>query len=273
MNDRHARLLVLGLLTAAVVVGTALLVPPLPQWPEYHDFADRRAWLGIPNALDVASNALFTLVGLAGLQRLAAVRPGPVFLDPAERWPWRILFLGLVLLGPASAWYHLDPDNARLVWDRAAMSVVFMAWLAIQLAERIGTRTGLALLPPLLLAGLGSVAYWGATESAGAGDLRAYAVVHFLPLLLIPLLLALFPARYTRQGDVLVVLGLYAAALGAERLDRTILDLTGVVSGHTLKHGLAALAPAWALRMLVRRRPAIGGGAAEAGRGRRSPQA
>lgn len=258
MNDRHARLLALILLTAAVVAGTALLVPPLPQWPEYHDFADRRAWLGIPNILDVASNALFTLVGLVGLRHLAAVRARPVFLEPAERWPWLTFFLGLALLGPASAWYHLDPDNARLAWDRAVMSVVFMAWLAIQLAERIGARAGLALLPPLLLAGLGSVAYWGATESAGAGDLRAYAVMHFHPVVLIPLLLVLFPARYTRQGDVLVVLGLYAAALGAERLDRPILDLTGLVSGHTLKHMLAALASAWALRMLTRRRPALG---------------
>jgi hypothetical protein len=258
VNERRARLLALVLLTAAVVAGTALFVPPVPQWPEYHDFADRRAWLGVPNVLDVASNGLFTLVGLAGLGRLAVARTRPIFLDPAERWPWLIFFLALVLLGPASAWYHLDPDNARLAWDRAAMSVVFMAWLAIQLAERIGARAGLALLPPLLLAGLGSVVYWDATESAGAGDLRAYAVTHFYPVLLIALLLVLFPARYTRQGDVLLVLGLYAAALGAERLDRPILELTGLLSGHTLKHILAALASAWALRMLARRRPVPG---------------
>jgi predicted membrane channel-forming protein YqfA (hemolysin III family) len=240
-----------------VVVAAAVFafVPPVPQWPEYHDFADRRAWLGVPNFLDVFSNALFTLTGLAGLHRLLAARRRPVLRDARERWPWLAFFLALVLLGPASACYHLAPDNARLFWDRLAMSAVFMAWLAIQFAERIGARTGVLALPVLLAVGAGAVLYWIMSEAAGTGDLRAYGLAHFYPMLLIPLLLWLFPARYTRAGDVLAVLGLYGLALAVEWLDRPLFDLTGLVSGHTLKHLLATLAAAWALHMLIRRRP------------------
>jgi len=255
MISRRARLWGLAGLTGVVVAGVALFVPPVPQWPSYHAFADTRSWLGVPNFLDVASNAPFVAVGLTGLWRLTLARRRPVFLDGRERWPWLVFFLALTLLGPASAWYHLAPDNARLIWDRLLMSALFMAWLAIQFTERAGLRVGLPLLPSLLAAGLVSVFYWGATEAAGRGDLRAYGVVHFYPVLLIPLLLAVFPARYTRQGDVLAVLGFYGAALAAEWADRPLFMLTGAVSGHTLKHLLAALAAAWALRMLVRRRP------------------
>lgn len=255
MSSRRARLTALALLTAVVGTGVALFVPPVPQWPQYHDFADQRAWLGIPNFLNVVSNGLFVLVGVMGLHRLSAARRGPVFLDPRERWPWLVFFLALALLGLASGGYHLAPDNAGLARDRLAMSAVFMSWLAAHLAERIGVRFGLNMLPVLLAAGAAAVLYWSAMEADGAGDLRAYGVVHFYPVALILLLLALFPPRYTRSGDALVVLGLYGAALGAEWLDRPVFELTGALSGHTLKHVLAALAAGWALRMLARRRP------------------
>jgi hypothetical protein len=250
----HIRSGALLLLTVAVVAGVLVFVPPLPQWPEYHDFADRRTWGGTPNFLDVASNALFTLVGVAGLHRLLRARRRPVFHDPRERWPWLLFFLSMVLLGPASAYYHFAPDNAGLFWDRLAMSAAFMAWLSAHLVERIGLRVGLVLLPLLIVAGCASVLYWIATEAAGAGDLRAYGLVHFYPVLLIPLLLWLFPSGYTRGSDSLVVLGLYGAAFVAERFDREIFAVVGLFSGHTLKHVIAALAAGWILRMLVLRR-------------------
>ena len=255
MQARQRRLILLGLITATVAT-LALSVPPVPQWESYHDFADRRAFLGVPNFQDVASNAFFTLVGLVGLHRLIMAERRPRFLDPRERWPWLGFFLALVLLGPASGWYHLDPANDGLFWDRLAMTAVFMSWLAAQIVERIGVRAGLVAYPLLLVAGAASVFYWIASEHAGAGDLRGYGFVQFYPALLIPLLMVLFPPRYTRSGDTLVVLGLYGAALGSEWLDRWLFDLTQVLSGHTLKHLLAALAVYWVLRMLVKRRPA-----------------
>ncbi len=242
-------------LSLGVAIAVAALVPPVPQWQDYHHFADRRAWLGIPNTLDVASNAPLTLVGLLGLARLRT-QGGRLFLDPHERRAWSVFFLGLVLLGPASAWYHLAPDNAGLMWDRLAMSVVFMAWLSIHLGERLGVGLARLALPWLLLLGAGAVLYWYGSEQAGRGDLRAWGYVQFWPVLLILLLIWRTTPRYTRTRDVLVVYAFYAAALLAEWLDRPTLEVTGLISGHTLKHVLAALGAGWAYRWLMLRQPA-----------------
>lgn len=245
-------------LSLAAAAAVALLVPPVAQWPEYHDFADRRAWLGIPNFADVVSNLLFTLVGLMGLRRLARDR-GRLFLDPREAVPWSVFFLGLVILGPASAWYHLAPDNAGLMVDRLAMSVVFMAWLAIHLSERLAPRLGLLALPWLLALGAWAVLYWYGSELAGRGDLRPWGFVQFWPVLLILFLIWRTPPRYSRGADVPAVFAFYAAALLAEWLDRPVLEWTGLISGHTLKHGLAALGAYWACRWLVRRQALASG--------------
>ncbi|MHB9100204.1 MAG: alkaline phytoceramidase [Sulfuricella sp.] len=244
------RLAWLAALAVAIMAAVFAFVPPIaqPQW--YHGFADRRAWLGVPNFFDVASNALFPIIGAAGLARLSA----GVFADPRERWPYAVFFAGPVLTGVASGWYHLEPTDARLAGDRLAMSVIFAGFTAVVLTERLGLRCGLAALPALLVAGPAAVLWWAATEAAGAGDLRAYGLVQFTPMLLVPLLLWLMPARYTRGGDLLAVLGLYALALALEWLDRPIFELSGRVSGHTLKHLIAALAGYWVLRHLLCRR-------------------
>lgn len=255
MRTPRERLIGLALLSGALGLGIALWVPPVPQWPEYHDFADRRVGWGIPNALDVLSNGFFTLVGLAGLWRIFAARHRLVFLDKRERWPWAVFFLALVLLGPASAAYHLAPDNAGLAWDRLAMTAVLMSWLATHFVERIGLRVGLYALPALLAMGVAAVLYWRMSELAGAGDLRAYGMVHFYPALLVPLLMALLAPRYDRWQDTGVALGLYGAALVAELLDRQVFALTGMLSGHTLKHLLSALAAGWLLYGLRLRKP------------------
>jgi hypothetical protein len=90
----------------------------------------------------------------------------------------------------------------------------------------------------------------------GAGDLRAYLIVQFLPMLLVPVALALrLPARgpgALRHGDWWTVLGLYAAAKLMELADRAVFDALGVTSGHTLKHLLAAAAALWLLRAAAR---------------------
>ena len=103
-------------LTLATAVATAaLLVPRTPQPLSYHQFADQRSWLGIPNLGNVASNIVFLVAGLWGLAFLASESSREQFLEPRERWPYFLVFLGLVLTAFGSAYYHLAPDNARLV--------------------------------------------------------------------------------------------------------------------------------------------------------------
>ncbi|MBU1665594.1 MAG: hypothetical protein KKG92_09355, partial [Gammaproteobacteria bacterium] len=159
-----------------------------------------------------------------------------------------------LLVGLGSGYYHLAPDNDGLLWDRAAIALAFMAWLGAILGERVGVKTGLRLLPLLVAAGLASVFYWGWSEARGAGDLRPYLLMQAYPMLLIPLLLWLYPARYSGGRDILVVIGLYLLALLCDLSDRPVFDLTGgLVSGHTLKHLIAALAVLWVARYLRRR--------------------
>jgi hypothetical protein len=123
------------------------------------------------------------------------------------------------------------------------MMLAFMGWFSAIVCERVGPRIGLRLLPLLAAAGLGSAAWWGWSEARGMGDLRPYLLMQIYPMLLIPLLLRLYPPRYSGDRAILAVIGLYLLALLLELGDRPVFALTGgLVSGHTIKHGIAALA-------------------------------
>lgn len=239
---------------AVIVVVASLLAPRTPQPLSYHRFADQRGLLGIPNFGDVFSNLLFLITGLAGLVFLTRKTALSSFVDLRERWPYILVFLGLVLTGFGSAYYHWAPDNARLVWDRLPMTLVFMPLVAALIAERVSVKLGLWLLPLLVAVGLASVLHWYWTESRGAGDLRFYAAVQVYAVLALVAAL-LLPARYTRSSDLVVVACLYVIAKICEIADRQIFSFGHVVSGHTLKHLAAGLAGFWILRMLQKRQP------------------
>jgi hypothetical protein len=243
---------------AAAAVAAAGVLPPIPQDPVYHRFADTRALGGAANGWAVLSNLPFVLVGLLGLRQVLASPLGEsaAFIQSRERWPYALFFVGVALTGAGSAYYHWAPDNARLVWDRLPMTVAFIALLAAIVAERVSVTAGIVLLPALLLVGAASVAYWYAGELGGAGDLRPYALVQFAPAALIPSMLWLFPARYTHGGYLVGAAAIYGAAKLAEALDGPIYSVGHLLSGHTLKHLTAALAAWWLLRGLDVRRPA-----------------
>lgn len=242
-------------LALAVAVATAaLLSSRTPQPLSYHHLADRRSWLGVPNFGDVASNIVFLSAGLWGLAFLLRESSRKQFIDVRERWPYLLVFLGLLLTAFGSAYYHLAPDNPRLVWDRLPMTVVFMPLVAALIAERVNVKLGLRLLPVLTAVGMGSVIQWHWTEQHGAGDLRFYAAVQLYALLALIAAL-LLPPRYTRGSDFLVIAGLYLLAKICETADRQIFSLGHLVSGHTLKHLAAGVAGYWVLRMLQKRHP------------------
>lgn len=244
----NIRLVTLVVVVVAVAGGFSL--PPIPQDPAYHAFADRRTIAGIPNALDVLSNIPFLIAGCFGL---AVLR---VHGAQMERWQMRAyaaLFGGTALTGLGSAYYHLAPDNARLVWDRLPMTIGFMGLLTAMIGERVSARAARRLFVPLLALGAFSVAFWAWTEGRGAGDLRLYGLVQFGSLAVVLLLLALY--RATQPGTVYLLAGLgaYAGAKVFEALDAQIYALGQIVSGHSLKHAAAAAGLAFIAAMVRHR--------------------
>lgn len=209
-------------------------IPALPQDPHFHQFADQRHFFGYENFLNVISNLPFLLIGLFGVWRSYSFSVKPA------RPAYLMLALGVCFTALGSAYYHAAPSNASLVWDRLPMTISFMSLFLLLLQERLQVR-GFFLWPCLAL-GMLSVIYWYVTEIAGQGDLRPYLLVQFLPILLIPVILLLFPQQYLRNRYLWAALALYVLAKLCEHYDLALLETLQIVSGHSLKHGLAALA-------------------------------
>lgn len=253
MLTRRAGIAVL-LGVTLVVIAAAVLAPRTAQPMTYHNFADQRGWLGIANFGDVASNLGFAIVGVWGMIVLLGKPARVVFVDARERWPYVIVFAGMILVAMGSAYYHLAPDNNRLVWDRLPMAIVFMSLVAAMIAERVSVRAGLTVLPLLLAVGIASVWQWHWSEVHGAGDLRFYVAVQAYAIVTLPVIL-LLPPRYTRSSDLLAVVDFYILAKLLETYDGAIFSAGHRMSGHTLKHLAAAAAGWWILRMLEKRKP------------------
>jgi Ceramidase len=231
------RVVLLIAVTVASLVGL-LLLPPIPQDQSYHHFADQRTLLGIPNFWNVVSNIPFIAIGAAGLWQFGR-RPAMI-----------LLFLDILMTGFGSAYYHLEPNDKTLFWDRLPMAIGFMAILAITIEERVDRRAGAILLWPLAASGVSSLLLWRWT-----GDLRLYAWVQFFPCLALPLIFLLFTPKFSGTIYWLIAAMLYALAKLFEFYDSAIYSAGSILSGHTLKHFAAAAACGVILRYFQKRRP------------------
>nr|WP_315209595.1 hypothetical protein [uncultured Albidiferax sp.] len=231
--------------TVAIAAVAAVGGPAVAQQAHYHGFADQRAWAGLPNALDVLSNLPFAVGGLWGLLVLKHQPPG------VQRGLAALFFAGLLLAALCSGIYHWQPDNVRLALDRAGMVPVFAGLLGLAVADRSSDRAGLWTAGAVLLWGPLSVAVWSAT-----GNLLPWAVLQGGGMLLV-LGLALCPPRPGAWGIRLGgVIAAYALAKWLEQGDHSVFAWTGgVVSGHSLKHAVAALA-AWPVLAVMASRTA-----------------
>ena len=236
MAKRNGPLLIfLGLMGASLAA--LLLLPPILQDQDYHQFADVRALFGIPNVWNVISNLPFVVIGAVGLAQCR---------DDAATI---IIFFGILLTGFGSSYYHWSPNDDTLFWDRLPMALAFMAILANAVAERLSAKAGAILLWPLLAIGVFSLLVW-----RWNGDLRLYGWVQFFPLLALPLMFLLLPPKYTGTLYWIVAAALYALAKVLEHFDDAIYSIGHFVSGHTLKHLVAATACLVVLRYFQTRR-------------------
>jgi hypothetical protein len=238
----------LAALTVVAVTGVFFL-SPIAQSQSFHNFADKRTLWGIKNVANVISNFLFLIVGVRGLLFV-----GRSSAPRGLRFLYTVLFSGVALTGLGSAWYHSDPNNDTLVWDRIPMTIVFMALLSATVAELISLRLGTQLLIPLVSIGIGSVWLWHYTEGQGFGDLRLYYLIQYYPIFFIPLILWLYydPSHRYVFRQLAGVVCWYIIAKILEQLDLPIYVAVGI-SGHTLKH-LAAGVSTWWLVVLFRER-------------------
>jgi len=235
---KNIGLLAITLCLMVGVVGV-LLLDPIKQDIGYHRFVDQRMLLGIPNFWNVISNLPFLVVGCMGLYSIFISRR-LVYITELKI-TYTLFFLGVSLVAFGSGYYHLRPDNVSLVWDRLPMTIAFMALFSIIVGEFTSPKLCQFSLWPLLAFGAFSVVYWYVTESNGEGDLRWYVLVQFLPILIIPIILTCFKSRYTHTSGYWYLLGAYVSAKGLEHFDELINNILFSLSGHSLKHVVAAL--------------------------------
>ncbi len=188
------------------------------QDQNYHRFADERTLIGVANGADVISSLALVAVGLIGLRASG---------------PYRAFFGAVALAGLGSIYYHLAPDDARLVWDRLPIALAAMALLAAVIGERVNARAGTRLLVPLMVLGAASVLYWARFD-----DLLPYGLVQFGSLVVV-----LGVGLHRKAGALVGAVVLYGVAKFFELNDGEVYRFTGEwLSGHTLKHLVAAAA-------------------------------
>ena len=240
-DPKNSRRVLAFLAFAALSLVGLVLLPPISQDQNYHDFADQRTIFGIPYFWNVVSNLPFVAVGVAGLRQFRR--------NPAIGF----LFLAITMTGFGSGYYHLDPNDRTLFWDRLPMAIGFMIILAIAVEDRLDAKIGAILLWPLIAVGVFSLLLWRWT-----GDLRLYGWVQFFPCIAVPLLFLLFPSKYSGTSYWVAAAVLYAFAKLFEFYDDAIYSVGSILSGHTLKHFAAAAACYALLRYFQKRQPTGG---------------
>lgn len=234
-------------LTLCAIVGVFLL-QPIAQDPSFHNFADTRTVLTIPNFYNVISNVPFLILGIVGLYAFFKN-------NKLSRTSLAIvtLFIGVAGIGMGSAYYHLNPTNATLVWDRIPMTVTFMSFFSIIIGNYIHERWSFILLVSMLIVGVLSVLTWYYGELNGHGDLRLYLLVQFFPMLAIPLIVFIYPTPRIMRIEIVATIILYIIAKFFEHKDVVIFNSGRILSGHTIKHLFAAAAVFYILQIVKRK--------------------
>jgi len=247
-SDRKT-LRAIPLIVLALAAVAMALHGPIAPLPHYHHFADSRSWLGIPHAADVLSNFPFAMLAAWAALRVRSARAAV-----GRAWPGFVTFLiALAWTAAGSGYYHWAPDNARLVWDRLPIALACAGLLDAMHARSFAGSMPWR-LPGLIAFAVASVAWWAWTDARGIGDLRPYLLLQGAPLVVVPLWQAAAGAPRRERIAFAIAIALYALAKVLELADAQVLHATGFVSGHTLKHLVAALAAAVIVQLLTERR-------------------
>lgn len=240
MSTKNARkaLLLAGLMLSSIILLWFRL--PKADSPHYFDFADQLTLFGVPHAWDVLSNLGFFAAGIYGLLEVAKNwRKG----TPSMAILGSVLSLAAILTCVGSAYFHWTPNPHTLIWDRIPMTIGFAAVAAMVVADRISARFGLVTLAVLVPFGLLTIIGY----ANGFLDLRPYMLLQFGSLIFILFTISIYRSGHIRNSMYSVAVFWYVLAKIFESYDQAILDFTGFVSGHTLKHLCASVAIFWLL--------------------------
>lgn len=227
--------IILLLISITTVLAVFSFLPAIPQDLNYHHFANDTSLNSIPNFYNVISNLGFVISGIAGL----VILKRQAIKSPIE---WS-LCIGILLTGLGSAYYHSNPNNQTLVWDRLPMTIVFSSFFAAVYAQYFKSKYTMGIWLCTLCLGAGSIAYWYYTEHIGKGDLRLYAIVQFLPIVLISIVvLGCFHRNKIMHFPLLAIVVCYFIAKIFEQYDQDIFVQTHIIGGHSIKHLFASLA-------------------------------
>ena len=222
------------------------------NFTDFHLFADTRIWHGIPNACDVLSNVGFLVAAAAGLFALG--RLPRISLTQAQRATAVLFFAGLAISGFCSGFYHLHPDDSRLMVDRSGMSIAFAGLLGLAAATGFGERAGVFAASGLLLAAPFAI------FAAASGHLVPWAIMQFGGMVALCVFASRKPVPGALHVHWLAILAIYSLAKLCEVNDDTIFELTRhFASGHTLKHVVAAFS-AWPVLAALHRRRSMQNG-------------
>ena len=235
--------------TTALLVLVSLWYGRIEQPQSYHQFGDTRTLLGIPNAFDVLSNLTILAPGLLGLALVYDRRKSEYrYHHRFEPMILATLFGGMVITAFGSMWFHLEPSDATLVWDRLAMTIIMTGYCSLVVSDRFSPSVAQRMHFPLLIFGLLTVLFWYFN-----GDLRPYFLFKFQAPILVVILLFWGEESYDRAGDYLVSMFFFLVASILEYGDIIVFDALGILSGHTLKHFTAGIGFYWIMRMISRR--------------------
>jgi Ceramidase len=225
-------LLILTILAFAIVF---IFIKPIAQPESYHNFANENMFFEIPNFLNVLSNIGFVFMGFYGFYCVSKYKILSKFAI--------VLFAAIVFTGFGSAYYHFNPNNSTLVWDRLPMTIVFTTFFAQIYSLYLSKKVGGIIWIFAVFTGIFSVFYWQYSESIGKGDLRLYAIIQFLPMLLLTIIISLHYKKHKPVlKPILLIAFYYFVAKILENFDAQIYETTRFFSGHPLKHIAASIA-------------------------------
>ncbi|QUJ70064.1 hypothetical protein KDD30_18100 (plasmid) [Photobacterium sp. GJ3] len=255
-SDRIRTLLLIA--SACILVLLILLQSPVILPPDVDTDTSSRQISDVHPLHVIVSSLPLAIVGFMGIRMLSLIpkKQADRVVEPEIATAYFLFFQALLATSLGAVYYDLLPTPFGLMLDRIPGAIALVSLYCIVLSEYVRPALGTKLLFPLNIYAVFSVVYWYwmTTAASGTADLSAYMLVQLLPILHLPLILLLYQGRWPDRPYYLAAFMCYGVAIGAESLDAEVWGMTqGIISGHCVKHVLAACAGGWVYLMLRQR--------------------